>query len=144
MLAGLGLLAAAGASVAWSAALAATILAYDWIHKRWIGSVILMAGCRAVLAITLTTLPGHAATAGFRWWVSILFLYIVVISLIARWEYRGGPAAGKLGRTVGRMLRFIPLIDAIALLLAGAWIPALACAAAVPLGRWTQRLAAST
>jgi 4-hydroxybenzoate polyprenyltransferase len=144
MVAGLGILVALGCSATWGAALAATILAYDWIHKRWIGSVILMAGCRVLLAVTLATLPGQIAGASFIWWIGALFVYIVTLSLIARWEYRPGAPAAKLGRAVGRLLAFIPLIDAIALLCVGAWVPAMACAVAVPLGRWTQRLAAST
>ena len=144
MLLGLGLLVAAGGSVAWAVALAATILAYDWIHKRWIGSVVLMAGCRVLLACTLATLPGRGFPAAFGWWAGGLFAYIVTLSLIARWEYEPGAPAARIGRSVGRLLAFIPLIDAIALLLAGAWIPAIACAAAVPLGRFAQRLAAST
>ncbi|MFM7751441.1 MAG: UbiA family prenyltransferase, partial [Opitutaceae bacterium] len=42
MAAGLGLLVFPGASPAWAAALAGVILAYDWTHKRWTGSVVLM------------------------------------------------------------------------------------------------------
>ena len=99
----------------------------------------------------------------FWWWVGALFIYIVTLSVIARREYTGRRASAsasigavggtapavprstaKPGFSVGRLLAFIPLIDAIALLVVGAWIPALACAAAVPLGRWAQRLAAST
>jgi 4-hydroxybenzoate polyprenyltransferase len=141
---GLGVLIWAGASPCWSLALAAVILLYDWIHKRWIGSVVLMAGCRVLLACTLATLPGHTMPPRFLGWVSALLLYIVVLSLIARWEYKPGAPAAKLGRTVGKLLAFIPLIDAAALLLVGAWVPAMACAAAIPLGRWAQRLAAAT
>ena len=133
----------ARASAAWALALVATILAYDWIHKRWIGAVILMAGCRLLLACTLATIPGHAFSTPFVVWVAALFVYIVGLTLIARWEYKPGAPAAKLGRAVGRLLAFIPLIDAIALLLVGAWLPALACAAAILLGRWAQRLAAS-
>ena len=144
MLIGLALLVVAGASIAWSVALAATILAYDWVHKRWIGSVVLMAGCRVLLACALATIPGHVFSTAFLVWVAALFVYIVTLSVIARWEYKPGAPAAKLGKAVGRMLAFIPLIDAIALLLIGAWLPALACALAVPLGRWAQRLAAST
>lgn len=144
MLLGLGVLVFLGASAIWAVALAATILAYDWIHKRWIGSVVLMAGCRVLLAMTVASLPGHVAGAAFYGWVGALFVYIVTLSLIARWEYRPGAPAAKLGRAVGGLLAFIPLIDAIALLLVGAWFPAMACATAVPLGRWAQRLAAST
>lgn len=164
MILGSGILVAAGASVAWAAALAATIVAYDWIHKRWSGSVILMAGCRGLLAITIASLPGQLPGTAFWWWVGVLFFYIVTLSLIARREYGARPTASgatagtapgnrdaappryspKRGLSVGRLLAFIPLIDAIALLVVGAWIPALICAAAVPLGRWAQRLAAAT
>ena len=144
MLLGLALLVAAGASVLWAVALAATILAYDWIHKRWIGSVVLMAGCRVVLALTIASLPEHRFTPVLLSWVAALFVYIVALSVIARWEYRPGAPAAKLGRAVGRLLAFIALLDALVLLLVGAWIPAMACAAAIPLGRWAQRLAAST
>lgn len=144
MVAGLGMLMLAQASAIWVAALAVTILLYDWVHKRWLGSVVLMAGCRVLLAFTIASLPGQRAGLAFGWWVAALLVYIVSLSLIARWEYRPGAPAAKLGRSVGRLLAFIPLIDAIALLLVGAWWPAMACAAAVPLGRWAQRMAAST
>lgn len=142
---GLGLLMAAGASAAWAAALATTILLYDWVHKRWIGSVALMAGCRVLLAVTIASLPGHAVRPLFLWWIGTLFIYIVMLSLMARWEYKSPASrAARLGRMVGRLLAFIPLLDAIALAMAGAWVPALACAVAIPLGRWAQRLAAAT
>ncbi len=144
MAAGLALFVWLGASAAMAAVLAATILAYDWIHKRWIGSVVLMAGCRVFLAWTVATLPGHATTTAWWLWVAALFVYIVALSLIARWEYKPGAPAAKLGRAVGRLLAFIPLIDALALAAAGAWWPALACALAVPLGKFAQRLAAAT
>lgn len=144
MAAGLGLLIAARGSAWWAGALAATILVYDWIHKRWIGSVVLMAGCRVLLAVTLASLPGHALRPAFLWWVTSLFVYIVGLSLMARWEYQPGAPAAKLGRMVGRLLAFIPLIDALALGWAGAWYAAMGCAATVPVGRWAQRVAAAT
>jgi 4-hydroxybenzoate polyprenyltransferase len=143
---GLGLLIAAGASAWWALALAATILVYDWIHKRWKLSVVLMAGCRVLLALAIASLPGHFIGGAFQGWLGALFVYIVTLSVIARWEYNVVEAnrAARIGRAVGRLLAFIPLIDAVALLLVGEWIPAMACAAAVPLGRLAQRLAAST
>ncbi len=144
MVAGLGLLIAAGANALLAGALTATILVYDWIHKRWIGSVVLMAGCRGLLALSVASLPDHAPRGAFWWWVGALFVYVVTLSLMARWEYRPGAPAAKLGRMVGGLLAFIPLLDALALLAVGAWWPAMACAAAVPFGRWAQRLAAST
>lgn len=141
---GAGLLIGLGAPWPWVLALVIVILAYDWVHKKWIGSVVLMAGCRVLLACSLALLPQRAMTTAFLGWVGALFVYIVTLSLIARWEYKPGAPAAKIGRSVGRLLAFIPLIDAIALLLVGAWIPALACAMAIPLGRWAQRLAAAT
>lgn len=144
MVLGLALLVWAGASPVLGLALAAVILAYDWIHKRWIGSVVLMAGCRVLLALTVASLPGQHVTPALTWWLVALFVYIVTLSLIARWEYKPGAPAAKLGRAVGRLLAFIPLVDAVALLVMGAWLPAVACAVAVPLGRWAQRLAAAT
>jgi len=141
---GLGMLVALGASAVAAAALAATILLYDWIHKHWAGSVVLMAGCRMLLALTIASLPGHLYRTAFMAWMIALFLYIIGVSVLARREYQPGGRAEKLGRLVGRLLAFIPLVDAIALVAVGAWWPAVACAAAVPLGRWAQRRAAST
>jgi 4-hydroxybenzoate polyprenyltransferase len=141
---GLGLIVAAGASPLIAAGLAVTILLYDWIHKHWSGSIVLMAGCRVLLALTLASLPEHAFTKPFIVWIAALFFYIIGVSWLARREYQPGAPAAKLGRMVGRLLAFIPLVDAIALMAVGAWWPAVACAAAVPLGRWAQRQAAST
>jgi 4-hydroxybenzoate polyprenyltransferase len=140
---GLALLVWAGASAVFALALGAIILAYDWLHKRWSGSVVLMAGCRVFLALTLASLPGHAVGPAFGFWVAGLFSYIVVLSVLARAEYQPGAPAGR-GRAIGKLLAFIPLLDATALLATGALLPALACAAMIPLGRLAQRLAAST
>lgn len=142
--AGAGALIAGGAAGGWVAGLVATILVYDGIHKRWLGAVGLMAGCRVLLACALASRPGQAFTPALWGWLAALFVYITALSVIARWEYRPGAPAARLGRAVGRLLAFIPLVDAIALLAAGAWQPALACAAAIPLGRWMQKVAAST
>jgi len=141
--AGLGLLIWLGASPLAAAGLAATILGYDWLHKRWTGSVLLMAGCRVMLAVTIATLPGHTFQPVFIGWITALFLYIVVLSLLARREYVPGAPAEKLGKLVRKMLAFIPFVDTAALIFIGAWIPALGCALSVPLGKWAQRQAAS-
>lgn len=143
MATGLGLLIFAGASPFWAASLAAVILAYDWTHKRWTGSVVLMAGCRVLLGITVASLPGHGLTPALWAWLAVLFVYIVTLSLLARREYLPGAPAARIGRNVGRLLAFIPLIDAAALLAAAAWMPAALCASMVLLGRWAQRVAAS-
>ncbi|MFM9080294.1 MAG: UbiA family prenyltransferase [Opitutaceae bacterium] len=139
MAAGLGLLVFAGASPAWAAALAGVILAYDWTHKRWTGSVVLMAGCRVLLGLTVASLPGHGITPALLAWLGALFVYIVALSLLARREYLPGAPAAKIGRAVGQLLAVIPFVDAAVLLVCGAWAPAVLCALMVPLGRWAQR-----
>jgi len=144
LLLGLAILVFLGASPFAALGLATTIVLYDWVHKRWAGSVLLMAGCRVMLAVTLSTLPGHTQRLPFFVWVGGLFFYIVILSVLARREYKPGAPAEKLGQIVRRLLAFIPFVDAIALLLVGAWIPAACCAVAVPLGRWAQRRAASS
>jgi 4-hydroxybenzoate polyprenyltransferase len=142
--AGLSLLVFLGASSFAAAGLAATILLYDWLHKRWTGSVLLMAGCRVMLAVTIASLPGQTMGSAFVAWVIALFVYIVVLSLLARREYHPGAPTEKLGQIVRKMLAFIPFVDAVALLATVALIPAACCAAAVPLGKWAQRKAASS
>lgn len=141
---GAALLAWAGAGWGWLVALVTTILAYDWLHKRWAGSVVLMAGCRAWLALAVATRDGAVPPVALLAWVGALAAYIVGLSVLARWEYRPGAPAARLGAAVGRLLAFIPLIDAGALFLTGHPLAAMACLAAIPLGRWAQRLAAST
>ena len=123
--------------------LVACILLYDWLHKRWTGSVVLMAGCRMLLGLALASVPGQAFTPALVSWVVLLGGYIVVLSLLARREYLPGAPKIRLGRQVGRLLAFIPLVDALALLSVGAWPVAIACALAIPLGRLAQRLSAS-
>jgi hypothetical protein len=97
-----------------------------------------------LLALTLASLPGYAPGPALLGWLAALFVYIVTLSVIARREYAPGAPAAKLGRWVGCLLAFIPLVDAAALLAVGAWSAALAAAAAVPLGRLAQRRLAAT
>jgi len=143
MAAGLDLLVLTGASLLWAAALAGVILAYDWTHKRWTCSVVLMAACRVLLGLTAASLPGHGLTPALLAWLAVLFVYIVTLSLLARREYLPGAPAAKIGRSVGRLLAFIPFVDAIVLFSCGAWVPAVLCALMVPLGRWAQRVIAA-
>jgi 4-hydroxybenzoate polyprenyltransferase len=142
--AGVLLLVSAGASAFWGLALAVCVALYDWLHKKWAGSVILMAGCRVLLAMTVASLPGHHAGPPFVAWLAALFTYIVALTALARMEYRPGRAGLLAGRQIGRLLAFIPLVDAVALAAAGAWVPSLGSALAIPLGKLAQRLAAST
>lgn len=132
------------ASALWASLLVVVIVSYDWLHKLWAGSVLLMAACRAFLGLTVASLPGHVLSTALLVWVGLLSVYIVTVTLLARAEYKPGAPAARLGRWVGRLLAFIPLVDAAVLLAVAAWPAALACAAAIPLGRLAQRLAAST
>ena len=143
MMLGLGVLVFAGASPLRAASLAAVILAYDWTHKRWIGSVVLMAGCRVLLGLTVASLPGHHVTPALATWLAVLLVYIAGLSLLARREYLPGAPAARIGRSVGRLLAFIPFVDAGVLIGCGAWAPAALCAIMVPLGRWAQRMVAA-
>ncbi len=143
LVAGAALLLVLPAKAALVLGLVACILLYDWLHKRWTGSVVLMAGCRVLLGLTLASVPGQAFTPALVSWVVLLGGYIIVLSLLARREYLPGAPKIKLGRQVGRLLAFIPLVDALALLSVGAWPIAIVCALAIPLGRLAQRLSAS-
>ncbi len=140
---GFVLLVFIGASPLVTGSLVIAILLYDWLHKRWSGSVVLMAACRVFLALSLGSLPNRFTGTLFLTWISVLFLYIIVLSKLARREYLPGAPAEKLGKIVRKMLAFIPFVDALALLASAAWIPAACCALAVPLGKWAQRKAAS-
>lgn len=141
---GLIVLIGLGASAFAAGGLALAILGYNWLHKRWTGSVVLMAGCRVMLAVSIATLPGHTVNPLFLGWIGALFAYIVGLSLLARREYKPGAPAAKIGQNVRQLLAFIPLVDAGALLAGAAWLPALGAALTIPLGKWAQRKAASS
>lgn len=143
LLAGAAILVALGAHWGGATALVALVALYDWLHKRWAGSVGLIAGCRAALALTVATLPGHSLNTAVLLWIAALWTYIVVLSVLARREYKPGAPAAKLAGAVRWLLACIPLVDAAALLAVGAWPWALACAAMIPLGRGAQRLLAA-
>lgn len=135
---------ALGASWVWAGTMASAIVSYDWVHKRWVGSILLMAACRAALGMTVASLPGQQVTPALVGWVLSLSTYIAGLSVLARAEMRRGLPVPGVGHWVRRLLAVMPLIDAAALALVGAWAPAVACASAVPLGRSAQRLFAST
>lgn len=94
--AGFAFLAAGFAMFAWGAeaciwltgALVAAILAYDFYHKQWAGSVFIMGSCRTLLYLA----AGSAVTGGLSWsgnqelCVKAIALgaYIVGLSLMAR------------------------------------------------------------
>ena len=132
----------------WPVALALAILLYDLRHKESPLSVIVMGGCRALLVLA----AARAAGAGMSWKIltaaAVLWIYIMVLSLLARRESR--PGGGLLralrprwsvGRWVGEMLAAIPLVDAALLvgLGGGCWLAVAACVVSWPLCRLLQR-----
>ena len=69
-----------------------TILAYDAVHKKWAGSVLLMGGCRLFLWWTIATAGpdiAHDLTPLVLVWSMALLLYIVGITFVARGEATG-------------------------------------------------------
>ena len=74
------------------AMLCVTILAYDAVHKKWAGSVLLMGGCRLFLWWTIATagtlISNELSPLVYVWSIALL-LYIVGITFVARGEATG-------------------------------------------------------
>ena len=86
-----------GASWKITALLVAAVVAYDVYHKPWAGSVVIMGACRTLLYLAAgsaaITLRGDMADP--QWGIlgtsgTLLGLYIVALTLIARGEAKGG------------------------------------------------------
>jgi hypothetical protein len=74
-------------SVHWTLLLIVTVLAYDYLHKKWAGGFILMGGCRLFLWLAAATTGGISAVTPQSWiWGLSLFVYVMGISLFARGE----------------------------------------------------------
>jgi len=89
---GCGILFLTEAWPVWIIALAAAILLYDIVHKKWKGAVFVMGSCRYFLYLV----SASAAVVGLGLrpmvliWASALFLYIVGLTFVARGESTGG------------------------------------------------------
>lgn len=111
MLAGIALLMwKANPGIGVLAGLVAAILAYDWIHKKWKGSVLLMGLCRTLVYL----LAWEAARADMQlspispliYLLGIgVLLYIAALTLVARSE-RGKPDTAL--STLPRLMLLIP------------------------------------
>jgi 4-hydroxybenzoate polyprenyltransferase len=142
MLAALVVLAVATTARAFVAGLvlAVLIVAYDTSHKGIRFAPALMGLCRvAVYAVAAsaagrTFAPPVVAGAGF------LFLYLVMLSMIARQE----TINPKLPRLVGRLIAGISLVDGAQLLVVGEPWLALGCVGAFGLTLALQRRVAGT
>ncbi|MBI5055759.1 MAG: UbiA family prenyltransferase [Nitrospirae bacterium] len=101
------------------------ILIYDKFHKGHPLSVILMAACRAMVFVVSSiavagTVGKFVAIAG-----ALQFIYVLVISIVARYENKGG-MRGYSFPVVPVMLACISLLDGIvmAVLISPVWLTA--------------------
>lgn len=123
--------------VAAGLALFAVIVAYNVLHKKHAGSVLLMAAARALVFVVVAQ-----AVAGEFVWLAMLaggvqFLYTLVLTLVARHENkRGKPYAGPV---IPRMIAAMALVDSLFLsvVISPVWI--LLGIAMTALTRFSQR-----
>jgi 4-hydroxybenzoate polyprenyltransferase len=74
-----------GAKVGWVILLVGAIVVYDWCHKPWAGSVVVMGACRGLLCLMVASAyggPGKGVLGLFH--AGVLSLYVVGLSLGAR------------------------------------------------------------
>ncbi len=112
-------LVAAGVHIIWSAGantwiacgLLGAILLYNRLHKRWVGSVVIMGSCRALLYLAAgleARRPLIAAGDSCLWiGAASIGLYVIGLTLVARFESRTeGP--GRCLAWVSRELLYLP------------------------------------
>ena len=77
----------AGCEKTWVLALVASVVLYDYIHKKWGGGILIMGACRFFLWIAAATAAGKADLAPQTWiWATVLAAYIIGVSWFARGE----------------------------------------------------------
>ena len=79
-------------SAVYLVALCAVILAYDAVHKKWSGSVVLMGACRLFLWWTIASAGtdfGNSLSPLVYVWSIVLCFYIAGITFVARGEATG-------------------------------------------------------
>jgi len=81
------LLGSASATVA--SLLVATIVLYDWVHKRTAFSPVLMACCRFLLYLLAAVAANNARDSALLWRAGALGAYIIGLSFLARGESTG-------------------------------------------------------
>ena len=81
------LLGSASATVA--SLLVATIVLYDWVHKRTALSPVLMACCRFLLYLLAAVAANNARDSALLWRAGALGAYIIGLSFLARGESTG-------------------------------------------------------
>ena len=77
----------AGCSWKWTVSLFLCILAYNWIHKKTAGGILLMGSCRTLLWITAATAASGMSPAPLLYlWAVAVGIYVIGISWYARNE----------------------------------------------------------
>jgi len=79
-----------GTNPLWTVGLAAAVLAYDALHKRWTGSIWLMGACRFFLFLTVASLADPYLPVAVWIWGASLAIYVAGVTLAARGEDTGG------------------------------------------------------
>lgn len=69
--------------------LTATIVLYDWVHKRTVLAPLLMAACRFLLYLVAAVAAANELDPVVLWRAAALFAYIVGLSYLARGESTG-------------------------------------------------------
>ena len=100
------------------------ITAYDRIHKRVTWSVLLMAGCRLMVFVTVGLAVAGEIKGPVLIGGALQFVYIVVLSLVARYETRR--PGGFSFPVIPWMLSAISLLDGLvmAAFVSSAWLVA--------------------
>jgi len=101
----------AACSLKWVLLLSFSVLAYDYLHKRWQGSFLLMGACRYFLWLCAATAGSAERIAGQTWvWGICLALYIMGITLFARGESK----KRKMPSQIAIVFLFAPSLLALA------------------------------
>jgi 4-hydroxybenzoate polyprenyltransferase len=108
-----------GASAPVTSALIAAILAYDFYHKPWAGSVVIMGACRTLLYwVAASALMGTRITVDALFVVPALAIgaYIVGLTMAARMEGNRGAPVSPMVAWMSKALLWAPGI------VAAAWV----------------------
>lgn len=84
----------------WITNLITSIILYNWLHKKWAGSALLMGSCRIWLVVSAASAVSGAAGISILVWLYgvLLGLYVLGITLFARAEDGGDSRWGKVSK----------------------------------------------
>ena len=86
----------AGCEKNWVIALLLSVIFYDYIHKKWIGGIVVMGTCRLFLWLAAASAGNNAELAPQTWiWGIALTAYIIGISFFARGESKKDPISSR-------------------------------------------------